>query len=284
VVLGRDDVFADSLAGTALAGATGPVLYTDGGADGALRAETQAEIARVLPAGGTVNILGGTAAVSTATEDALRALGYQVRRFSGSTRVETAVAIAMAVDSTPQRVLLARSDSWADAVTGGAWAAEAGLPILITPPDALHPAAAAALQTLGNPEVVLLGGEAALSSRVATEAQAQLRISGSSRAGTAAEIARRLWGRTTAAATDHFLVVEGWQADSWAPALAGAVLSARWDAPQVLLDGTTAEVPAETASYLAELSYDSGLRAVATLVGPELGQAHLEAMRGLLGG
>src|SRR6202043_3498136 len=62
VVLGRDDLFADALAGGPLAAKVhGPLLLTD---PAALPAATRAEIMRVLPSGGNVYILGGVSAVS----------------------------------------------------------------------------------------------------------------------------------------------------------------------------------------------------------------------------
>ena len=276
-LLSRDDSFADSLAGAALAGDAGPILYTAGGADAPLDPATAAELRRVLDPGATVVVLGGTGAVSEAAEQDVVGLGYGVRRIAGPSRIETALAIADAVDGDPERVLLARADEWADAVTGGAYAADRGLPVLLTPPGELHPAVAAYLDA-HDPEVVLLGGLAALSDRVASAVGSRgLRVAGPNRAATAVEVARRLWGRTAGARGDTFIVLDGYDAGSWAPALAAAVLSADRGAPQLIANaGAAGGVAAETTAYLAELGYAADLAGAAVVVGsgvtPEAGE------------
>src|SRR3954454_12662006 len=90
VVLGRSDVFADTLAGATLAGTDGPVLFTTGGSDAPLLPAVRAEIARGLPepsgcasGGAEIDVLGGTSAVSTRAADELAALGYCVVRIAG---------------------------------------------------------------------------------------------------------------------------------------------------------------------------------------------------------
>jgi len=281
-VLSRSDAFADSLAGTALAGRQGPILFTDGGPSAPLRAETAQELARVLQPGATLYILGGTNAVSATAEADARALGYEVRRLAGPSRIETALAIAAEVDPSPSRVLLARADGWADAVTGGAYAASSGVPVLLTGSDELAPPVAALLAG-ANPEVILLGGRAALSDEVAAASGATSRVAGDTRASTAVAISRTLWGRTAARSGAVYVLVEGWQADSWAPALAASVLSAVRDAPQLLLDGNSTTPPAETAAYLDELGHDVDSTGGALLVGPALTQAHDLALLPLLG-
>ena len=272
-VLARDDAFADSLAGSALAGSRGPILYTTGGPDAPLRAETAAELRRVLAPGSVVMALGGPGAVSERALTEVRAMGYLVQRLQGASRVETAIAIADAVTPTPQRVLLARADQWADAVTGGAYAAASGVPLLLTQSDSLHPAVAAWLAAKRPAEVILLGGEGALSPAVAAAAPGRVtRVSGATRAGTAVAVAKTLWGRRAGAAGDRFVAVDGFAADSWSPALAASVLSAKQRAPQILVNGAApSTVSPETETYLNELGYGSGRAGSAYLVGPKVG-------------
>nr|MBA2578776.1 cell wall-binding repeat-containing protein [Euzebyaceae bacterium] len=75
VVVGRDDHFADSHAGTALTG-DGPLLYT---ARTALTDATGGEIDRLLgPSGGRVYLLGGTAAIDQGVAGALAVDGRDV--------------------------------------------------------------------------------------------------------------------------------------------------------------------------------------------------------------
>lgn len=110
-VLARDDDWADSLAGAALAGAWGPVLYAGGGAAGSLPDATRAELQRVVASGGTVYLLGGTAALSPAVEAAVAAAGLRPNRLAGTDRLTTATAIAREVrrlHPSSSEVLVAR--------------------------------------------------------------------------------------------------------------------------------------------------------------------------------
>lgn len=189
VVLSRDDAFPDSLAGSALLD-VGPLLFTT---NGDLTPETEAEIDRVLPNGGTVIILGGPSAVSVEPE------GYDILRLAGGSRVETAAAVAYHLhdqaDEQTDTVFIARADNWADAVAIGAVASRTQSPVLLTDTNNLHPATATALVDLDPSNVVILGGTSAISADVENElrdiapAAAVDRIAGASRVNTAHEIA-----------------------------------------------------------------------------------------------
>ena len=90
VVLARADSFPDALAGTPLAAAkSAPLLLTG---SSSLDSRTLAEIQRVLTPGKTVFLLGGTAALSSSVESAITQAGYQVVRFDGVDRFDTADA------------------------------------------------------------------------------------------------------------------------------------------------------------------------------------------------
>lgn len=264
VILGRDDVFADSLAGAGLSGSfTGPILYTTGGLGRPLRSETHAEIRRVLGTPGDcasggpgVFILGGVNAVSQAAEDAIRGEGYCARRFAGASRVETSVLIAefLAASHGFDEVLLATSENWADAATGGAYAAAAGAPILVTQPGALHPAVASFLSSAGDPLITLLGGGAALSSQVESAAAAYGavdRVAGSARDATAVAIADVLWAGLD---PTGIILVNGYTDLGWAYALAAAVPAALERA--VVLYTQAGSLTPATRSYVGSTSYD----------------------------
>ena len=114
VVLARADQFADALAGGPLAAAKhGPLLLTS---SGSLDAVTKAEIQRVLPAGGTVYLLGGTSALSDAVAAAVTAMGDVPMRVAGSDRYATAVAIA-GVMGNPATVFEASGVNFPDALS-----------------------------------------------------------------------------------------------------------------------------------------------------------------------
>ena len=220
-VLGRDDVFADSLAAGALLGG-GPLFYVPGGESGTLPAEVAAELQRILPPGSLVYIAGGVAAVSQGIEDAVAELGYVVTRLAGEERPTTATAIAAEaarLNGDPARILVALAGNWPDAVAGGALAASESHVIVLTDGATLSPAAEAFIGEHPNAEVVILGGTAVISEAVATAAGSDLRLSGDTRADTAAAIANAFGEDVTGA-----VVMQGFVDDGWIMGNAGATL------------------------------------------------------------
>lgn len=278
VVLGRNDVFADNLAGAAAAGADGALLLVDPAPAG-LDADVAAEIARLTggPAGGEcatgldaeVILLGGDQALGTELSDDLAELGYCTDRVFGASRVETSVALAEAVlgDGPRETLLIARDDNPADSAAAGAFAAATGTPIVVTPSDSLHTAVATLLAPADDPfeQVILLGGPVALSEDVQTLAQEAAgadgtevsRIAGASRDDTALQIALQLWGDM---ASTEVALVNGFPENFWTYALPGGVAAASDSAPLLYLN--TDLVPSTTAGYLG------GLVADVTTIGP----------------
>ncbi len=250
-VLARVDAFADALAGSALT-TDAPLLLTPGDELEPLVAE---ELQRVLPDGGTVHLLGGEAAITPAVSDALAALGFEVRRLAGPSRVETALAVAdvIAAGGDVTTVGVARSTApagnptaaWADSVAGGAWAADTGTPILLTPGDTAHAAVTAWLADHGVTTSIVLGGTAAVDEGVLAGLPGGRRVSGPSRAETAIAIADELWS----APSGGYVLVDGFDVDGWAYGLAGAGVAADLDRP-VLLSSATA-LPSHTDALVA---------------------------------
>src|SRR5207249_4817827 len=78
----------------------------------------------------------------------LRAKGYNVVRYAGASRYETAVAVANALGE-PATIVEATGTSFADALTGGAAAAHAQGVVLLTAGDQLPAATAAYLADHG---------------------------------------------------------------------------------------------------------------------------------------
>lgn len=246
-VLSRSDVFADSLAAAPLAGLDGPILFTG---SAALDARTAAELRRVLPRGATVYLVGAEAALSAEIGDAVRQAGFRVRRLAGATRVESAIAVAEEISAAPERVLLARADTWVDALTGGAYAAAAGVPVLLIGAEP-NPAVEAYLDRV-QAQLVVLGGDAAIPDAVLAGRPA-VRVAGPNRAATATAVAHQLWGLDPN--LDHVpavLLVDGVGDASWAPALAAAPLAAVLGAPQLLTDLSAPEgLPSDTRAFIA---------------------------------
>lgn len=161
VVLARGDSpdgFADALAGVPLADDLGAPLLLS--LPTSLPQVTATELERVLPAGGTVHVLGGDAAISPQVQAEVEALGYQVQRVFGPDRFATAVAIAEALGN-PDTVMLATGFEFADALSAGPAAAEVGAAILLTPSTEHAEATDAYLAEFPDVTTYAIGGPAA---------------------------------------------------------------------------------------------------------------------------
>jgi putative cell wall-binding protein len=91
-------------------------------------------------------------------------------RLFGENRFSTAAEIALeSFDEGADTVVLARGDVFADALAGSLIAGALEAPILLSQQNVLTPVAAEAIDELGADRVIILGGEAAISS--ATEQQ-----------------------------------------------------------------------------------------------------------------
>ncbi|HWH31170.1 MAG TPA: S8 family serine peptidase [Egibacteraceae bacterium] len=290
-VLAREDVFADALAGSALGNGLGPLLFT--GRTGSLAGATRAELLRVLPAGATVYLLGGSAALPVSLEQELADDGLRPVRLSGPSREQTAVAVAQEVDRLRLRaqraILLARSDQWPDAVAAGSLAAWFGMPVLLTAPTALHPATAAALHALGPDRLYALGGSAAIAPEVldaageaaGVPASERRRLAGPGRAETAVAIASEM----EALLREHgdgppggVLAVNLRRADGFAHALSASALAGAIAGVMVGVEGTNGQTLADAVrGYLEGFGVDGYVMGGADVVAEPVRQ-ELEAL------
>jgi putative cell wall-binding protein len=252
-LIGRSDLFADSLASATLQDSR-PLLLTT---SGSLHSRTAGELERL---GVTkVTLLGGTKAVSERVESQLRSSGYEVARLSGATRVETAAALAQ-VAGARGRVFLARafgsgSDetaAFADSLALAAWAAADKTGILLTNSDTL-PKATADYIVANVSNVVVVGGPAAVSETVVSQVRALgasvTRVSGATRFDTAVEIAKAR-GFEKASEATHVLLVDGQDDDAWADGFAAAAYAGQKDAPILLANSASTSLPAPTSAFL----------------------------------
>ncbi|CAN5501989.1 hypothetical protein BH23ACT9_BH23ACT9_28760 [soil metagenome] len=193
-LLATTDSFPDALAGSALARRfDAPVLLTPAhGLPSAVAAELlRLGVQRVV-------LLGGPAAITDAVADAVRALetGPVVERIAGTTRYETAAAIADAAALTTRTIALTSGETFADALAASSLVATGeGAPILLTAAAGLPEATRQALiglQDSGADQVVIVGGPAAVSTAVEEAVTALgfdvLRLAGPSRYETAMRV------------------------------------------------------------------------------------------------
>lgn len=159
------------------------------------------------PSTGEVRLVPGDVELPSAAGEWPETAG--VARWQGDTRVLTAVQVSQEVrrDGATTAVLAA-ADSFADALAGGVLAATRQGPVLLTGSAGLDPATAEELRRLGVDEVVLVGGEAALSTQVEADLARDVpaapvsRLAGDSRFATAAAVSRALTGEDVDPDTD----------------------------------------------------------------------------------
>ena len=230
VVLARSDSYPDALSGAPLALAkNAPILLTS---PTNLDAPVAAEIQRVLPAGGTVYLLGGTSALSSLVAQQLTVLGYNVSRIAGADRYGTSVAVAQAVGSV-STILLANGVNFPDALAASAATGNPGTVILLTNGSTLPTAISAFLSAHAVP-MFAIGGPAASADPAATP------LVGADRYATAVAVAQQFFKAPTAAGLATGL--------NFPDALAAGPRLAHQGMPLLLTDPAT--LPASVSAYL----------------------------------
>ena len=187
---------------------------------------------------GVCTVCGG--AVRKTTKNA-------ISRLAGDNRYTTAVDISKAEYNTASTVILANSMNYADALAGVPLATKLGAPILLTGKDSLDKNTAAEIKRLGAKNVIILGGEGAVSEKVVRELEGKdiktERIGGATRFETATRIAQKLTGSK---APSEVFFVYGYD---FADALSVGAVAAKKGAPIIYLT-TKGNMNVDTSKYL----------------------------------
>jgi hypothetical protein len=244
VVLARSDFFSDALAGGPLAAAVhGPMLLTEGApVSASLDPSTQTEIQRVLPAGGTVYILGGDLALSPNIDTTLGNLGYNVVREAGTDEYATAVDIAQQLGN-PSTIFEATGLSFYDALSAVPAAIEDHAAILLTDGSTQAPETATYLAQYPGDVRYAIGGPLAAygADPTATPVYGQDLFSTSAAVATQFFPNATIYGAATAA--------------DFPDALGGGVFMATGGRMgPLLLVNQSAPLPVEITPYLASLA------------------------------
>ncbi|MHB9003631.1 MAG: cell wall-binding repeat-containing protein, partial [Coriobacteriia bacterium] len=200
VVIATGLNWPDALGGGALAAAVGgPVLLTD---PASLPLSVAAEIRRL--GAGKAYVLGGTAAVSTSVEQSLRGLlgTSNVTRIAGSSRYQTAEAIALAVAARTAGspafaggAFVTTGANFPDALAATPLSTATRRPIFLVGPQGIAPSTWDAMRRCGVDEVIVLGGTGAVSSAVENALTKSFgtsnvhRLAGANRYATAVDVA-----------------------------------------------------------------------------------------------
>ena len=242
VVLATADNYPDALAGSVLAyKLNAPILLV--GSSEADQTKVLDYLKAKLDPAGTVYILGGTAAVSSAMENKVAASGFNhITRIGGADRYETSAKIAdqLGVRSgTP--VVLVTGENYPDGLSVSSVAAQMQMPILLVQKDGISSAVAQEIAAIKPAKVYIIGGEGAIGATVESQA-AQItsldkanivRISGADRYETSLAVAKyfNLSGQNVCIATGN----------DFPDALAGSVYAANYNASIILVDKTLSD-------------------------------------------
>ncbi|HWB73240.1 MAG TPA: cell wall-binding repeat-containing protein [Egibacteraceae bacterium] len=196
-LVARGNLFPDSLSGNYLAGQLrAPILLTP---TESLVDDTSHTLEDL--GADEVVVLGSTEAVSQGVEDQLAAAGYEVSRFGGIDRYETAADIATRPgnvvgglsETLTATAIVASGDNFPDALVTGAISFDQDFPLLLTYQDHLPDVTIAALESLNIDSVVIPGGVVPVAQSVEAELEAMgievLRLAGPTRVDTALEVA-----------------------------------------------------------------------------------------------
>ena len=237
VVLANSMGFADGVSGVPLAAAlNGPLLLT---AQSSLDPATATEVTRILPAGGTVYVLGGVGAISANVATSLTSRGFKVTRLWGATRFETAVAVA---DSIPgaTKVLLTSGLNFPDALSAGPAAAHTGGVVLLTAGPTMSDATKTYLAKNPGVEVFAVGGDAA---KAAPTTDSAHQLVGIDRYETGTKVASKFFTNPAA--------ITFASGQNFPDALSGGAFSALIDSPILLVRSSS--VPTAVTSYLRKI-------------------------------
>ena len=214
-----------------------------------------------LPGG--VIVVGGPAAVSNGALAEMRRVSESdaVERITGETRSDTAAGVARRIlaGSGAGATTVIVANGWSPADIGVAAALSARTPrsAVVYTQDATLPAPTRRLLSEHRPgRVVIVGGEAAVAPAVesgireAVPRAAVERVSGATRTGTAAGVARQFLGPAESAVTEELTVIV---ANGWSPPDIGvaAALSARTTG-SVVLYTSGSQLAAEAEAVLRE--------------------------------
>jgi len=202
-------------------------------------------------AAGEITVIGGSAVISDEVVGHLRSCtNGTVVRIAGANRYATAAAVSKSVHPAGvSDVFVATGGDFPDAAAAGSPAASTGAPILLTERNTLPEPTRNELARLQPDRIVLLGGDAAVTTGVESELAAYApvtRVAGADRFATAAAVSRHsdaAWPKppTVFVATGN----------NFPDALTGSVAAAALPGPVLLVSRDT--IPAPTAAELSRL-------------------------------
>jgi len=162
VYLASGSNFPDALSAGGAAGAKGaPILLVDGAA-GSVDSATAALLTKLKAK--NIELVGGTAAVSSGVASSLTHAGYTVSRLAGSDRYATALAVNGNAYAHASTAVIATGFGFPDALSATSWAGTTASPLYLAPGSCVPRGVLSDLARLGVGSVTLIGGPAVLTS------------------------------------------------------------------------------------------------------------------------
>ena len=271
IVLVNGDALVDGLAAAPLAATktnkvgseniSAPILLTE--AD-ALPKATKAYLKEVLKnveIGAlnkvTIHLVGGKTVLNMSLERELERLGFDVERYGGENREETSLEVAEAMGKKGETFVVG-ADGEADAMSIASVAASTKTPIIVAKrggisEDALH--------ELREKVVTVVGGKSVVSeaeyNEIKAEANGILRVHGSNRQATNAEVIKRYYKVNYVGTAKNVVVAKDGQNNKseLIDALAAANLASEKKAPIVLATNKISKAQEDALELNAKNSY-----------------------------
>ena len=252
IVLVNGDALVDGLAAAPLAATkvnningkdvSAPILLTE--AD-ELPKETKAYLKRILKnveIGSlkkvTIHLVGGESVLNKSLERELRGLGFKTARYGGDNREETSLKVSEKVEALTghNEKFVVGAEGEADAMSIAAVAATNRTPIIVAKKGGISEDA---VYELKGSSVAVIGGEAVVSksemNEIKASASGAIRIFGSNRQGTNAEIIKKYYAGNFITAENVIVAKDGQNNKTeLVDALAAANMAAEKKAPIVL--------------------------------------------------
>jgi putative cell wall-binding protein len=201
-------------------------------------------------------VLGGSRAVNSTVQRQLGAYASTVDRIGGANRYETSALVSRHFSPGVLTAYVATGQGFADALSGGALAADRNSPLLLVTKSGIPNPVRAELTRLRPDSIIVLGGPAAVADNVVeglrryatSRAQVVRRISGSDRYAVSAAVAAQFSSpRTTYLATGT----------GFADAITGGAVAGDKGVP--LLLSRPADLPGSVRSRLQSLRESNGV-------------------------
>lgn len=223
IVVARGDDFPDALCATPLAAKyAAPILLT---LPNKLDSNIDSEINRLKPK--KAFIIGGTGAISTEVENAIRGKGIDIQRISGATRYETSVEIAKYLGNRGTAFVVT-GNNYPDALSIASYAAKEYYPILLTQYSQLPSGVSNYIKSTGINKAYVIGGSGVVSDSVVASLPLGERVAGDNRYQTNISV----FAKFDLDFTNAFIAT----GNDYADALSGSSLAGLMGSPIILVD------------------------------------------------